>query len=105
MQKLWEIAPPLTWGLLALSSVCLLAAFILLSHTLVRRKAYGDRWGGWLAPGRLERTVRVGLALLLAGGLLWAVELNAWSWLLAGLAAGTVAFGVLQAVAMGRAKS
>ena len=75
MQRLWEIAPPMTWALLATASVCLLGAFVLLSHSLVRRKAYGDSWSGWRSSGRLEWTVRGGVGLLVAGLALWVLTL------------------------------
>ena len=105
MQPLWDIAPPGTWALLALASICLLVAFILLSHSIVRRKAYDDEWGGWLSRGRLEATVRLGAALLLAGALLWAITLDAPQALLWTLGAGTLLFGGLQGAAMLRGKS
>ena len=83
MQAFWDIATPLTWGLLTISGLLLLTGFILLSHTLVRSKAYGDGYSGLLAPGRLEWTVRGGMASLLAGFGLWAYVLDAPVWTLA----------------------
>lgn len=94
MDALWAVAPPTTWGLLTLSSAFLMAGFVLLSHTLVRAKAYGDAWHGLRARGRLEATVRLGVASLLAGGALWAPTLDAppsVGWVLAG---GAVALAV-----------
>lgn len=102
MERFWEIAPPTTWALLALASVCLLGGFLLLSHSLVRSKAKGDEWGGWVARGRLEATIRLGLALLLAGGLLWAVTLSAPAAVLWGLGAGAALFGGLEAAVIAR---
>ena len=100
MDALWEVAPPLTWGLLTAASICLLSAFILLSHTLVRRNAYGDRWRGWTVGGRLEGTVRGGIALLLAGALLWGITLDAPGSALAALGAGAAAAAALHGYAM-----
>lgn len=102
MGRLWEVAPPATWGILTVAATLLLAGFVLLSHSLVRRKAHGDRYTGIAYPGRLEWTFRVGAGCLLLGLALWAVELAAPVWVVAalgGLAA--VAFG-LEAVAFTR---
>lgn len=102
MQKLWDVAPPMTWGILTLASIFLLSGFVLLSHTLVRSKAYGDGFGGLLHPGRFEWTLRVGAGSLLAGFGLWAWELEAPVWVVAGLGVlAGVAFG-LEAVAAAR---
>jgi hypothetical protein len=78
---------------------------VLLSHALVRSKAYGDSWGGLTSPGRLEWTLRVGAACLFAGVALWMIELDAPSWavILTGVAAGAVA--TLEAVALTRRRS
>ena len=91
MDRFWEIASPATWGLLTLASACLLVAFVLLSHTLVRKKAHGDQWHGWTAPGRMAWTARAGTALLFAGAALWSVTLGAPWWLSVGLALGVLA--------------
>lgn len=103
MDRLWEVAPPGIWAFLGLASVFLMTGFVLLSHTLVRRKAYGDGWNGLLARGLLETTVRVGVASLLAGGALWAAGMDAagstWIWGLsaaAALVAGFEAFADLR---------
>lgn len=85
MQRFWEIAPPTTWGLLILASSCMLAAFVLLSHGLLRKKACGDRWEGSTTPGRLAWSVRTGVALLLVGAALWSLTLGAPWWIAAGL--------------------
>lgn len=86
LQALWDVAPPSTWAILGLSATLLLSGFILLSHALVRAKAYGDRYGGAVAPGRLEWTLRIGAACVLGGAALWAVELAAPMWVLVVLA-------------------
>lgn len=100
MDPLWEVAPPAIWALLGLASVFLMAGFVLLSHTLVRMKAYGDDWNGLLARGLLETTVRVGVASLLAGGALWAAGMDAaapvWVW---GLTAAAALLASLEAFA------
>ena len=102
MDRFWEIAAPATWGLLTLASTLLLAGFVLLSHTLVRSKAYGDGWGGWLSRGWLEATVRVGIALLVAGSVPWAITLDAPPWVPWLLAAAAAVPSALQGVAMMR---
>lgn len=98
MQRFWEVAPPATWLLLTVSSVLLMAGFVLLSHARVRNKAFGDRYGGLTHPGPLEWPLRVGTACLLAGLALWAVELSAPLWLTAGLVAVAGAALALQAM-------
>jgi hypothetical protein len=82
LEKLWDVAPPATWGILSLASVFLLTGFVLLSHSLVRSKAHGDDFSGLLRSGRLETTIRTGLGCLLAGSALWAYELAAPMWVL-----------------------
>jgi hypothetical protein len=77
MQMFWEIAPPETWALLGAASTLLLAGFVLLSHSLVRSKSYGDEITGVLAQGRLEWTLRVGVGCLAFGAALWGVV---WGW-------------------------
>lgn len=94
MERLWEVAPPLTWAILTVSSLFYLTGFVLLSHSLVRHKGFGDRYGGLLSPGRLEWAARTGTACLLIGTALWGVELGWPPWALVGL-------GVLAAVALG----
>ncbi len=95
MQRFWDVASPMTWAILTASSILLLAAFVLLSHTLVRIKAHGDSYGGLTHPGRLEWTLRLGTGALLAGLALWALELSAPVWLTAGLTIlALVAFGL-----------
>ena len=88
--------------LLTAASICILAGVLLLSHTLVRRNAHGEEWGGWTAGGTLEWTVRGGIALLLMGGLLWDVTLDAQPWVLAIPGAGAAAAAGLQVYAMAR---
>lgn len=102
MDALWDVAPPGTWALLTAASICLLLGFILLSHTLVRRNAHGEEWRGWTARGTLEWTVRAGVALLLAGVLLWAITLDAPGWALAALGGATAVSAGLQGYAMAR---
>lgn len=51
MDALWDVAPPGTWALLTVASICILCGVLLLSHTLVRRNAHGEEWGGWTARG------------------------------------------------------
>jgi hypothetical protein len=85
MDMLWDVAPPLTWAILTITSLFFLLGFVLLSHTLVRHQAYGDRYNGLLSPGRLEWSARVGTGCLLAGLALWGVELGWGVWPLAGL--------------------
>ena len=99
MQKLWNVAPPGTWAILGLAAILLLAAFVLLSHTLLRRKAHGDSYDGITAHGRLEWTLRVGFACLLGGVALWAVELNAPLSVVLALAAGAVVAAALEVTA------
>ena len=99
MQKLWNVAPPITWAILGLAATLLLVAFVLLSHTLVRGKAHGDTYGGITSPGRLEWTLRIGVACLLAGLALWAVELDAPVAVIAGCAAGAAVAASLELVA------
>ena len=95
MQKLWDVAPPLTWGTLTVASVLLLGGFVLLSHTLLRRKAHGDVFSGLLHEGRLEWTLRLAVGCLLAGSGLWAWELEAPTGVVAALCVGSLAaFGV-----------
>lgn len=95
MDMLWDVAPPLTWAILSISSLLFLLGFVLLSHTLVRHNAYGDEYGGLLHPGRLEWTARVGTGCLLVGLALWGVELGWGVWPLAGLGLlAVVAFGL-----------
>lgn len=94
MDRFWEIASPATWALTILASACLLLGFVLLSHSLVRQKAYGDEWHGWLATGRLEWTVRTGTALLFAGFGLWSITLGAPWWVIAPLGLGALAGSV-----------
>jgi hypothetical protein len=89
LQKLWEVAPPLTWGILTSASAFLLTGFVLLSHALVRHKAYEDRYSGLLRRGRLESTLRTGIGFVLAGGALWAYALSAPGWVLVALVAFT----------------
>lgn len=99
MQRFWEVAPPMTWGMLTIASVLLMVGFVLLSHTLVRAKAYGDSYSGLLGRGRFEWTLRLGVASLLGGSAFSAYELGsppAITGLLAVLAAAAVG---LQAVA------
>lgn len=99
LQRFWDVAPPMTWATLTTSSILLLTAFLLLSHALVRSKAYGDRYHGLTHAGRLERTLRLGTGTLLAGLALWTFELSAPVWLTTGLALlAAVGFG-LQVVA------
>ena len=94
LEPLWDVAPPWTWAILTLASTFLLAGFVLLSHTLVRSKAYGDDFSGLTHPGRLEWTVRLGVATLALGFGLWAFELSAPLWVL-------VSLGVVAAAALG----
>lgn len=99
LEKLWDVAPPGTWAILSLAAILLLGGFVLLSHTLVRHKAYGDAFTGLTHPGRLAWTLRLGAACVLAGAALWAVALAAPWWVTAGLGA-LAALGVgLEAVA------
>jgi hypothetical protein len=95
MGKIFDVAPPLTWLVLLAAATFLLAGFVLLSHSLVRRQAHGDELSGPLHPGRLEWTFRGGTGCLLTGGALWAWELAAPGWALGVLIAGAaVAFGL-----------
>jgi hypothetical protein len=100
LDRLWDVAPPGTWLVLSVAATLLLAAFILLSHTLVRSKAYGDAFDGLAAPGRLEWTLRVGAACLLGGVALWGLELGWPIGLLIALTAGAVAGLGLEVVAL-----
>lgn len=102
MQRFWEVAPPETWLILSASSVLLMAGFVLLSHTLVRSKAYGDHFSGLTHPGRLEWTLRVGAACTLAGLALWAVDLSAPAWVTVGLVGLAGVAVALQAIALVR---
>ena len=102
MQRFWDVASPMTWVILSLASVFLLAGFTLLSHTLVRSKAYGDRYRGLLHPGAMEWTVRLGIASLALGGALTAYELSAPVWLTLAAGAMAVALITMQGVAMVR---
>ena len=103
LQPLWDVAPPATWAVLALASVFLLIGFVLLSHTLLRKQAYGDTFGGVTRAGRLEWTVRVGAACLALGGGLWAYQLSAPTVVLVAL--GTMAVVALGLEAVARGKS
>ncbi|MFW5952485.1 MAG: hypothetical protein ACOCVZ_10260 [Gemmatimonadota bacterium] len=95
MQAIWDVAPPLTWAILSVAALFLLAGFILLSHSIVRSKAYGDDWSGTVHPGRLEWTIRTGTGCLAVGAGLWAYELAAPVWVLAATGAvAAVAFGI-----------
>lgn len=106
MQRFWDVAPLETWLILSAASVLLMAGFVLLSHTRVRSKAHGDSYGGLTHPGRLEWTLRVGAACLLAGLAVWAADLAAPPWLTAALALLAVVALGLQAVAtLGRRRS
>ncbi len=102
MQRFWAIAPPMTWAILAAASILLLVGFTLLSHTLLRSKAYGDRYRGLLHRGPMEWTVRLGLAALVLGGALTAYALSAPVWLTLGAAALAVTLIILQGVTMTR---
>lgn len=105
MQRFWDVASPMTWAILTASSILLLAAFVLLSHTLVRSKGHGDSYHRVTHPARLESTLRLGTGALMAGLALWAFELSAPMWLTAGLTLlALVAFG-LQILATGRDRS
>lgn len=97
---LWDVAPPLTWAILSASALLLLLGFVLLSHTMMRHQAYGDRFDGVMAPGRLESTVRWGTASLLAGLGLWGLELGAPGLLLMALALGAAVALGLESVAV-----
>lgn len=99
MQRFWEVAPPETWLILGASSILLLAGFVLLSHTLVRENAHGDRYEGLTHRGRLEWTLRVGGGCLLTGLVLWGIELEAPPSLLVGLGALALLAFSLEAVA------
>lgn len=102
MSGLWEVAPPTTWAILTLAASLVLVGFVLLSHSIVRAKAHGDRWGGLIRPGRLEWTLRVGGACLLAGSALWAIELAAPFPVVIGLAVLSAGGFGLEAVALRR---
>jgi hypothetical protein len=102
MGGLWEVAPPMTWAILTVAASLFLAGFILLSHSLVRTKAHGDRLDGVTQPGRLGWTLRVGSACLLAGSALWAVELRAPLPVVVGLAVLSAGGLGLEAVALAR---
>ena len=102
MQELWRVATPATWLVLGLSATFLLAGFVLLSHSLVRRKAYGDTFGGPVQPGRLEWTLRTGAGCLLLGFALWALELASPVWVTGALAALGLAAFALEGVALTR---
>lgn len=104
MGGLFDVAPPLTWAILGTASAFFLAGFVLLSHTLVRHKAYGDAYSGLLHRGRLETTLRTGLGCVLAGGALWGWELSAPAWVLGGLAALAAAAFAVEAVALARGR-
>lgn len=99
MQRFWDVAPPVTWVMLGTASVLLMVGFVLLSHTLVRVKANGDSYGGLLGRGRLEWTLRLGLASILAGSAFSTYELGGPPWVTGGLAVAAAAAAGLQAVA------
>lgn len=99
MQRLWDVAPPETWLILAAASALLLTGFVLLSHTLVRSKAYGDRFRGVTHRGRLEWTLRLGIAAVAAGAVLWGVEWGWPAWLLVALSAIAAVAASLEGVA------
>lgn len=99
MQRFWEVAPPETWLILSASSIFLLAGFVLLSHTLVRHKAHGDRYRGLTHRARLESTLRTGVGSLLAGLMLWGVELDVPGAVLAAMGAAALLAFSLEAVA------
>ena len=102
LDALLSVAPPATWLRLAAAAALLLTGFVVLSHTIVRRNAYGEPFKGVVDPGGAERTMRVGASLVLAGICTWGWELG-WPWpVLAVLGALAVAGVVLEGLAVRR---
>jgi len=75
IDRLLEIAPAATWIRVNIAGLLYLLAFVSLSHALTRRKAYGDEWQGLTDSGWYSRTLRWGVALLLAATALFLWEL------------------------------
>ncbi len=77
------------------AALLILAGAVLLGHFRVLGLAYGERWEGWLAPGRRAALLRRSLALALAGCALWGWTLG-WPWPVPA-ALGALALGLVAA--------
>ena len=76
IRRMLSIAPAHVWILVSCAALLLLSAFVVLSHAMMRFKAYESEFNGPLAFGSVETLLRSGVALLAAGLLLWGLALG-----------------------------
>lgn len=102
LDRLAQIAPLSTWGLVLGATLIFVCGFVTFSHAKLVKQAYGETFDGLLAPGTLETMVRWTAVLLPAGLLLWGIALDWPIFLLATL--GAVAGGSLLLEAIARVR-
>jgi Zn-dependent protease len=99
LDKITQIAPLGTWGLILGSALLLLCGFVAFGHAKVTSQAYKEPFRGGLAAGVLETMMRLTVALVGAGVLLWGISLRWPTAVLAALGGVVAAVLLLEAVA------
>ena len=102
LDRIAQIAPLSTWGLVLAATLLFVCGFVTFSHAKLAKQAYGESFEGLLAPGILESMVRWTGVLLPAALLLWGIALGWPTLLLAGLGAVAAACLAFEAVARAR---
>lgn len=85
LDRLAQIAPLSTWGLVLAATLLFVCGFVTFSHAKLVRQAYGEHFEGFLSPGILASMVRWTGVLLPAAFLLWGIALDWPALLLAAL--------------------
>lgn len=77
MQRLFDIAPPVTWIRVLLAALLIVLGVVAYGQTRLRSQGFGEPFRGWTAPDRTSMWARWTVVFTATGLALWG---NALGW-------------------------